>query len=60
MSTSNNRSNSVDAALADTCASVPALVDKTAAAVTIAQDEKVGFPDDNGVATGAEIRWWIS
>ena len=56
MRTSNNIPNSVYAAFTATFTSVPALVDKTAAAVTIAQDDKGGLPDDNGGAIGAEIR----
>ena len=55
MSASKNHSKSVDAFLADNCASVPALVDKTDASASIAQDDKGGLPDDNGGAIGAEI-----
>ena len=51
MRTINNSLNSVDADSADNFASVSYIVDETAAAAPIAEDNEGGLSDDNGGTT---------
>ena len=54
MCTSNNSPNSIDAAFTATFASVPALVDETAADAPITEDDEGGLSGENCGTTGGD------